>query len=286
MDLSCDTPAAKRYNLFMMQNMDDQSAQDASNTPQTDTPGVSESSVPASGGKPAAALPRQQSGELDPGRRGFFAKCLSDILAPVASLIESRMEPVTDVFEGQFAPPSYEDDSSPMMPGLHRSMEPQTILRPPGAKAAGEFESLCSRCGACVEACPVKCIQIDASACVGDGYPYIAPAIAPCVVCDELACMKACPTGALTLVDKFSIRMGLAEVKHETCLRHHGEDCRLCLEACPMGENAIVVSANSGRVLVKPGGCTGCGMCEQACPTHPTAITVQPLKRMEELPED
>jgi ferredoxin-type protein NapG len=224
--------------------------------------------------------------ELNPGRRGFFAKCLSDILAPVASLIESRMEPVTDVFEGQFSPSSYDDDSSPMMPGLHRSMEPQTILRPPGAGPAGEFESLCSRCGACVEACPVKCIQIDASACVGDGYPYIAPAIAPCVICDELACMKACPTGALKLVDKFSIRMGLAEVKHETCLRHHGEDCRLCLEACPIGENAIVVSANSGRVLVKPGGCTGCGMCEQACPTHPTAITVQPPKRMEELPED
>lgn len=230
---------------------------------------------------------RAQRPELDAGRRGFFAKCLSDILAPVASLIESRMEPVTDAFEGQFTPPSYyEDDSSPMMPGLHRSLEPQIILRPPGSRIVGEFESLCSRCGACVEACPVKCIQIDASACVGEGYPYIAPAIAPCVVCDELACMKACPTGALTLVDKLSIRMGLAEVKHETCLRHHGEDCRLCLEACPIGENAIVVSANSGRILVKPGGCTGCGMCEQACPTHPTAIVVQPLKRLEELPED
>ena len=270
----------------MMQDSDNPSDNIARTTGESDSSAVSNASAPAPGQPPPKESPRVPPPELDPRRRGFFAKCLSDILAPVAGLIESRMDPVTDIFEGQFAPPSYDDDSSPMMPGLHRSMEPQTILRPPGAKPPGEFESVCSRCGACVEACPVKCIQIDASACVGDGYPYIAPAIAPCVVCDELACMKACPTGALTLVDKFSIRMGLAEVKHETCLRHHGEDCRLCLEACPMGENAIVVSANSGRVLVKPGGCTGCGMCEQACPTHPTAITVQPLKRMEELPED
>ncbi len=231
-------------------------------------------------------IPRVSSTEMNPGRRGFFAKCLSDILAPVASLIESRMEPVAEVFEGPLAPPAYEDDSSPMMPGLHRSMDLQTILRPPGAKPEAEFESLCSRCGVCVEACPVKCIQIDASACVGDGFPYISPAIAPCVVCEELACMKACPTGALQLVDKFGIRMGLATVTHETCLRHHGEDCRLCLEACPMGEKAIVVSANSGRVLVKPGGCVGCGMCEQACPTHPTSISIQPCQLIAELPED
>ena len=270
-----------------MQDMDNQADNSAHATGETDSPAVSKTSASTNGELIRGGSPRvPPPAELDPGRRGFFAKCLSDILAPVAGLIESRMEPVTDVFEGQFAPPSYDDDSSPMMPGLHRSMEPQTILRPPGAKAPDEFESMCSRCGACVEACPVKCIQIDASACVGDGYPYIAPAIAPCVMCDELACMKACPTGALTLVDKLSIRMGLAEVKHETCLRHHGEDCRLCLEACPVGENAIVVSAHSGRVLVKPGGCTGCGMCEQACPTHPTAVTVQPLRRMEELPED
>ena len=280
-----DTPAANRYNLFMTQDINNPIENSARATGESDAPAASRTS-----GANLGELARKESSgvppaELDPGRRGFFAKCLSDILAPVASLIESRMEPVTDVFDGQFSPPSYDDDS-PMMPGLHRSREPQTILRPPGAKAPDEFESMCSRCGACVEACPVKCIQIDASACVGDGYPYIAPAIAPCVMCDELACMKACPTGALTLVDKLSIRMGLAEVKHETCLRHHGEDCRLCLEACPVGENAIVVSAHSGRVLVKPGGCTGCGMCEQACPTHPTAVTVQPLRRMEELPED
>ncbi len=228
----------------------------------------------------------RSSPELNSARRGFFAKCLSDILAPVASLIESRMDPVTEAFESQFPSEPYDEQSSEMMPGLHRSMQPQIILRPPGAKPPGEFESLCSRCGKCVEACPVKCIQIDASAYIGDGYPCISPAIAPCVLCDELACMKACPTGALTLVDKFAIRMGLAEVSHESCLRHHGEDCRLCLDACPIGENAIVVSANSGRVLVKPGGCTGCGMCEQACPTHPASIIVQPLKRLEELPED
>lgn len=221
---------------------------------------------------------------VDPGRRDFFAKAFRDAMAPLAHLVERRVEPMTSALQGKFSG-TFSEPIEELPPFPYRP-EPTVFLRPPGAKPGDEFETLCSRCGQCAQACPVKCIQIDSTAQVGGGFPYIVPALAPCVVCDEQACMKICPTGALTLVDKFQIRMGLAVVNHNSCLRNHGEDCRLCLEACPIGEQAMIVSETTGRVLIKPGGCVGCGMCEQACPTQPGSIVVQPAKPEGQIFED
>lgn len=113
------------------------------------------------------------------------------------------------------------------------------------------------------------------------GTPYVDPDKQACVICDELACMKACPSGALKLVDRFAIRMGLAEVNHDLCVRSEGEDCRICIERCPLGDIAIRLDG-AGRVLVidpefTGQGCTGCGVCQQHCPTRPLrAIVVFP----------
>ncbi len=229
--------------------------------------------------------------EHDAGRRGFFAQCFRDVLSPVARMIEQRIQPVTDALQGGITGGAPEDEPPDMPDMAQIYADPlrrpaEVILRPPGAGPAEEFETLCSRCGGCVEVCPVKCIQIDTSAQTGGGFPYIVPVVAPCVVCAELACMKACPTGALALVEKFQIRMGLARVDHRTCLRRNGEDCRLCLEACPIGADAILVSPTTGRVLVKSNGCVGCGMCEQTCPVQPAAISVHPPRRAPEPVED
>ncbi len=216
--------------------------------------------------------------EADPSRRGFFARCIRDMMAPVANLIERKVGPITSAFDADSG-----HDAAPMYSGTEyydhydRYATPDVILRPPGALPADDFEKTCSKCALCVQACPVKCITIDAEAKIGGGFPYILPALAPCVVCDELACMKACPSGALKLVEKARIRIGLAVVDGGSCLRSHGEDCRLCVEACPIGGSAIIVSQTSGRVLVKTNGCVGCGSCEHACPTDPAAITIRPI---------
>jgi ferredoxin-type protein NapG len=223
--------------------------------------------------------PRPDDSDPAHSRRGFFSRCIRDLLTPVASLIERKVEPVTSAFGTDFA-----DDASHLYSdGSHYDRydhysAPEVILRPPGALPEDDFVKTCSKCGLCVQACPVKCIIIDSEARVGDGFPYIVPALAPCVVCEDLACMKACPSGALKLVDKTQIRMGLAVVDHGACLRSHGEDCRLCVEACPLGATAITISEVSGRVLVKTNGCVGCGGCEHACPTDPAAVTIAPIK--------
>jgi NAD-dependent dihydropyrimidine dehydrogenase PreA subunit len=87
--------------------------------------------------------------------------------------------------------------------------------------------------------------------------------------------MHECPSGALTLVPKHAIRIGLAVVDFGRCRRTFGDPCRECVDKCPLGAAAIRLDAR-GRVEVLAPGCIGCGVCEQYCPTSPRAVTIRP----------
>ncbi|MBM4015771.1 MAG: 4Fe-4S dicluster domain-containing protein [Planctomycetes bacterium] len=150
-------------------------------------------------------------------------------------------------------------------------------LRPPGALPEAEFVATCERSGHCVAACPVQALVALRSADPRrDGTPQLIPSQRACVLCDDLSCMKACPSGALSLVPRAAIRIGLAVVHHDDCRRSVGEPCRECIDRCPLQAEAISLDAQ-GRVAVRADGCTGCGVCELYCPTAPRAITVLPL---------
>lgn len=151
------------------------------------------------------------------------------------------------------------------------------VLRPPGAAAEKKFLDTCYRCGNCVDVCPARAIRPMAAGSVDQtGTPYIDPDLAACVVCDELACMRACPSGALQLVsDPARIRMGLAVADNSQCVRSHGQDCTLCIDKCPFGEQAVRLDSQ-GRIEVLSAGCVGCGSCQFYCPTTPKAIVVHP----------
>ncbi len=166
-------------------------------------------------------------------------------------------------------------------------------LRPPSALAESAFEATCGGCAECVQACPANCIVLDhtepteSAEPVAGGLPYIVARASPCVVCNDLSCMKVCPTGALTLVDRVEqINMGRAVTDHGRCLRGASggdpdagnEDCRLCITRCPLGEAAIGLD---GRGLVEVrDGCIGCGVCEHACPTEPQSIWIVPAPQI------
>ena len=114
----------------------------------------------------------------------------------------------------------------------------------------------------------------------GGGVPYIVADEMACVVCDSLACMNVCPSGALQLVPRNDIDMGVAIWHSDTCLRttahgpESGQNCTICIDTCPIGSFAIELK--DGRINVKEAGCVGCGVCQHECPTDPKSIVVMP----------
>jgi ferredoxin-type protein NapG len=193
-------------------------------------------------------------------RRRFFREGLLELFKPLARSVE----PLQRVAEQLGA---LEEPIAPAAPRRH-------WLRPPGSIHEDQFRTQCSRCGDCVRACPAHCIKIDWSGDKGEGVPYIDPDEMSCVLCVELACMHACPTGALQPVLVDFIDMGVAVWHESTCLRSAGQDCTICVDACPVGARALIV-ADDGRISVREG-CTGCGLCHHECPTTPKSITVLP----------
>jgi MauM/NapG family ferredoxin protein len=156
--------------------------------------------------------------------------------------------------------------------------EPVPRLRPPGAAPEAEFLELCCGVAACAEACPADAIQIRPIEGEPDrAAPLIVPAEAACILCDELDCMSACPSGALTPVPRGEVRIGLARVDAGRCLSWAGIDpgCNYCADRCPAGREAIRIDKNdAGHGPVVESACTGCGVCEYYCPASPAAIRV------------
>lgn len=171
-----------------------------------------------------------------------------------------------------------------------RALPPQAI-RPPGALAEEGFLGACIRCGLCVRDCPFDILSLALpESPVATGTPYFTARSGPCEMCDEIPCVKACPTGALdhSLTDINKAKMGLAAlVDHETCLNFLGLRCDVCYRVCPVIDKAItlelVPNTRTGRhamflPTVHSGDCTGCGKCEKSCVLEEAAIKVFPLK--------
>lgn len=156
-------------------------------------------------------------------------------------------------------------------------------LRPPGAIDEDEFPGACIRCGQCVQACPVDCLNLaPGSAGLLAGMPFLTPRDAPCELCpglDEPACIAACPADALGPIDDWKdIAMGTAVINPDQCLVWQGVICRSCWHACPFPDEAISLGAG-GRPVVHPEACIGCGLCDRACLAEPSAIPIVPASQ-------
>ncbi len=195
------------------------------------------------------------------GRRGFFKEALHQVLQPVAELLD---EQVGERLIGA----TLEKESLQNRPSF--------FLRPPGALHEAEFLEKCLRCGNCVKNCPADAIMpMESKDETLAQTPYINPDVQPCVICDALACMYVCPSGALQSVFAEDIAMGIAVFTAETCLRTKDISCTYCVDNCPIGAEAIHFST-TGLVEVIIPGCTGCGVCQYVCPTDPKSIIVEP----------
>lgn len=166
---------------------------------------------------------------------------------------------------------------------------PALALRPPGALTEDDFLGACLRCGLCVRACPYDTLKLaKPEAPVATGTPYFTARDVPCEMCDDIPCIKACPTRALDhgLTDINQAKMGVAVlIDHETCLNFLGLRCDVCYRVCPAIDKAItldmVPNTRTGRhamflPTVHSEACTGCGKCEKSCVLEEAAIRILP----------
>jgi ferredoxin-type protein NapG len=172
----------------------------------------------------------------------------------------------------------------------HATALPPAAIRPPGALPETAFSAACIRCGMCVRDCPYDILHLaKPEEPMATGTPYFVARQAPCEMCEDIPCVKACPTGALDhrLTDITKARMGLAVlIDHETCLNFLGLRCDICYRICPVIDKAITLepmaNTRTGKhamfiPTVHSAACTGCGKCEKACPTEIAAIKVLPI---------
>lgn len=151
-------------------------------------------------------------------------------------------------------------------------------VRPPGAIAPNLFVQTCDGCGACAEVCPAQAIKMTGPAVDGRRPgPRIDAAQSPCVLCDAIACVTACPTKALAPVDRDAISIAQIRFDDTRCWSANGTDsaCTVCAERCPVGEGAISVVSGKGPTIAA--GCTGCGVCVHYCPAKPPPLIQLPL---------
>jgi ferredoxin-type protein NapG len=202
-------------------------------------------------------------------RRRFFRQGLRELLKPLAQAAEPLNEVVRQLNQldqfGSAAADPYHSPAAPIPTQEHWH-------RPPGALPEKQFMETCSRCGQCERVCPAQCIRIDHSGRRGNGVPFIDVDAMPCVLCDGLACMQTCPSGALRKTPVEEIDMGTAVWNEHLCVRSRGVECTICIDNCPIGADALSLQDN--RVHVNEDHCTGCGVCQNKCPTNPKSIVV------------
>ncbi|CAO3426361.1 ferredoxin-type protein NapF [Azospirillum doebereinerae] len=142
-------------------------------------------------------------------------------------------------------------------------------VHPPWSRPAF-FTDLCSRCGACAQACPEAILR------PGDGgFPEVDFALGECSFCG--ACADAC---AEPIFDRTGAPWSLVAAIADTCLAARRVVCRSCQDACP--ESAIrFIPAPGGAAsaAVDDAACTGCGACVGACPADAVTLHSQPPNR-------
>lgn len=145
--------------------------------------------------------------------------------------------------------------------------------RPPHAVPESEFVVGCTKCDACIQACPPHAIfRAPESEGILAGLPIIDADSQPCLMCDDMPCVPACEAGVLRL--DAPLAMGKATIDSTDCIAYQGTTCTVCIERCPV-ENAITMEA--GLPKIDQDICTGCGVCLYVCPAPSNAIHLLPI---------
>ena len=155
-------------------------------------------------------------------------------------------------------------------------------IRPPYALPELDFLLACTRCNACIEACPHDVIFPLAARLGADvvNTPALDLLTKGCHLCEDWPCVNACETKALVLSepeqngDIVIKQFAVAEVDTGTCLPYSGPECGACESACPV-KGALVFERERPSINLEL--CVGCALCREACIVEGKAINIKPL---------
>lgn len=147
-------------------------------------------------------------------------------------------------------------------------------IRPPFAAAELDFLLACTRCNACIEACPHGVIFPLAARLGADvvNTPALDLLKKGCQLCEDWPCVNACETSALVREEGDNVKkFASAEINESLCLPYSGPECGACVYLCPV-ENALVLKQE--KPVINKEKCIGCALCRQACVVEEKAINI------------
>lgn len=199
-------------------------------------------------------------------RRDLLRGRLFGRIVDVAAKRLGEVESAAKIVESQLKP------AHPVTPGPGRRFA-IPVHRPPGAVNEAAFLSGCTRCDACIEACPAGAIvHAPARFREAAGTPMIDAHTAACIMCPDAPCIESCEPRVLRPDQPRT--MGVAWIQTEACLAYTGSFCSVCAERCPVPGS---IDVTSGKPSIRADACTGCGVCATVCPAPTNAVVVMPI---------
>lgn len=155
-------------------------------------------------------------------------------------------------------------------------------IRPPYAIPELDFLLACTRCNACIEACPHNVIFPLAARLGADvaSTPALDLLTKGCHLCDDWPCVNACEPKALVFTEENETgdisqpKFATAEINTNTCLPYSGPECGACESAC-LVKGALVFEGEKPTINLEL--CVGCGLCREACIVEDKAIIIHTL---------
>ena len=142
---------------------------------------------------------------------------------------------------------------------------------PPWSLPGESFIATCTRCDACINACPESILYKGDS-----GFPEVDFKRGACTFCRE--CIASCQADAFHAAaaanKNFYNAWNFVASVSSDCLSLQGITCRTCAEYCATRAIRFQLQLG-GKALpvVSQAACTGCGACVKPCPVN--ALIVQ-----------
>ncbi|MEH6811238.1 MAG: 4Fe-4S binding protein [Motiliproteus sp.] len=165
----------------------------------------------------------------------------------------------------------------------------QRFIRPPFAIDELDFLLACTRCNACIEACPHQVIfPLSVKLGVQEAAtPALDLLNKGCHLCQDWPCVTACEPGALLRPLEASEEeeepipaavspLAKASIDPGRCLPYSGPECGACQGSCPV-PNALTWDGEKPRIDESV--CLGCALCREACILASKAVTIRSLRQ-------